>query len=67
MSYIASGKPIVIAMDGEVRSLINDTIQCGFSGPAGNARAFYTNLKRLYYSPQKQQIAMGKRRFESFF
>jgi glycosyltransferase involved in cell wall biosynthesis len=61
MSYIASGKPIVLAMDGEVQVLINDTIACGNAGPAGDADALYENIKKIYESSQSERIAMGKR------
>lgn len=60
MSYIASGKPLVLAMDGDVQTLVNDTIQCGFAGPAGDYSAFYANIKRMYQSTDKQRITMGK-------
>jgi glycosyltransferase involved in cell wall biosynthesis len=60
MSYIASGKPIILAMDGEVQTLVNDTIQCGFAGPAGDYNAFSSNIKRMYQATDKQRITMGK-------
>lgn len=61
MSYIASGKPIVLAMDGEVQTLINDDIKCGYVGPAGNSRELYKNIKRIYKTPAEARIKMGER------
>jgi colanic acid biosynthesis glycosyl transferase WcaI len=61
MSYIASGKPIVLAMDGEVQTLINKTIQCGFAGPAGDPEKLYQNITKAYHSPKKDLKDMGER------
>lgn len=61
MSYIASGKPLVLAMDGEVQNLINDTIECGYVGPAGDANALYLNIKKMYQLPPEQRVRMGNR------
>lgn len=61
MSYIASGKPIVLAMDGEVQTLINDKIKCGLAGPAGDSSAFYKNIKKVYQSTSERRNSMGKR------
>jgi glycosyltransferase involved in cell wall biosynthesis len=61
MSYIASGKPMVLAMDGEVQRLVNDTIECGFVGPTGDAKALATNLRRVYELPKKERENMGER------
>lgn len=59
ISYIAMGKPIVLAMDGEVRDLINVTIGCGFASPAGEARALADNLERIYNMPPYNRTKMG--------
>lgn len=61
ISYIASGKPIALAMDGEVQTLINDTIKCGFAGPTGNPAVLYENIKQIYSMPKAKRNAMGKR------
>lgn len=61
MSYIASGKPIVLAMDGEVQGLINKTIRCGFVGPTEDEQTLATNVKKVYDTPKKDREAMGKR------
>jgi len=61
MSYIAAGKPIVIAMDGEAQTLINDTIKCGFAGPAGDEQAFSTNIIKIYNLSKKDKSIMGER------
>ncbi|MFO0862167.1 MAG: glycosyltransferase family 4 protein [Candidatus Saccharibacteria bacterium] len=61
MSYIAAGKPIVLAMDGEVQELINKTIKCGFVGPTEDAKQLANNIKKVYTMSDLQRNAMGKR------
>jgi glycosyltransferase involved in cell wall biosynthesis len=61
MSYIAAGRPIALAMDGEVQTLINDTIRCGYAGPAGDAQALVANIKKLHSLSDKERAALGER------
>lgn len=61
MSYIASGKPLVLAMDGEVRSLINTQIHCGYAGPTEDAKALARNILKIYELPEAKRTAMGNR------
>lgn len=61
MSYIASGKPIVLAMDGEVGHLINDTIKCGFVGPTEDAITLATNIAKIYDMPVDERNRLGER------
>ncbi|OGL30397.1 glycosyltransferase WbuB [Candidatus Saccharibacteria bacterium RIFCSPHIGHO2_12_FULL_41_12] len=59
MSYIASGKPMVLAMDGEVQDLINNKIKCGYVGPTEDSKALTTNIKKIYGLSPKQRSEMG--------
>lgn len=61
ISYIASGKPIIIAMDGEVQTLINDSIKCGFAGPAGDSNALCSNIKKIHQMTDTKRTDMGTR------
>lgn len=61
MSYIASGKPLLLAMDGEVQKLVNDTIQCGYASGTGDVDALFRNTVKLHALSQKERSAMGKR------
>lgn len=61
MSYIASGRPMVLAMDGEVRSLINDTIACGFAGPTEDALQLALNILKIYGLSAEERRMMGHR------
>lgn len=67
MSYIASGKPLVLAMDGEVQQLINKTIKCGLAGPAGDAKMLTENIKELYSLSASDRQKMGARGREYHF
>jgi glycosyltransferase involved in cell wall biosynthesis len=59
MSYVASGKPMLLAMDGEVQDLINNKIGCGFVGPAGNIEALTANIKKIYNLARTERKVMG--------
>ncbi len=61
MSYIASGKPLLLAMDGEVQTLVNNTIQCGLVGPTGDARALADNTRLIYNLSQHERDTMGRK------
>ncbi len=60
MSYIAAGRPIVLAMDGEVRNLINSTIRCGFAGPTCDPVQLSENIKKLYSLSSNQRKEFGE-------
>lgn len=61
MSYIAAGKPMALAMDGEVQHLVNDEIQCGLVGPTEDAERLAANLKTIYEMTPKARTDMGRR------
>ncbi|MGB4762504.1 MAG: glycosyltransferase family 4 protein [Candidatus Saccharimonas sp.] len=61
MSYIASGKPIVLAMDGEAGTLINDTIRCGYASGTEDAAALADNIRRIYDLPTSKRRTLGEK------
>ena len=61
MSYIAAGRPMVLAMDGEVRNLINNSIRCGFAGPTEDGLTLAENIKKMYRMPVEERREMGQR------
>lgn len=61
MSYIALGKPIVLAMDGEVQELINTTIRGGIVGPAEDYQMLATNVKKIYDLPKSDRNNISSR------
>jgi len=60
MSYIASAKPVVLAMDGEVQQLINNEIRCGYAGPTEDAEALAANLLRVYSAGKAERAVMAE-------
>ncbi|ADX73677.1 glycosyltransferase [Pseudarthrobacter phenanthrenivorans Sphe3] len=61
MSYIASGRPVVLAMDGEVRRLVEDEAKCGFVGPAADSTALANNIRKVYKMSADQRREFGVR------
>lgn len=60
LSYIASGKPVVLAMDGEVYDLITRQAKCGFVSPTENAQSLAKNIQTVYKMSQKERNILGK-------
>ncbi|MHB1325009.1 MAG: glycosyltransferase family 4 protein [Thermoleophilia bacterium] len=66
MSYLAAGRPLLLAMDGEAQRLVNE-IGCGFAGDSDDGAALYENIKNLYNLPKEQRESMGKKGREYHF
>lgn len=66
-SYIAAGKPMVMAIDGEARTLINDVIKCGLAGPTEDSQQMAENIKAIYHLSNKERRAMGQRAHDYHF
>ena len=60
LSYIASGKPLVLAMDGEVHRLVADEAACGLVGPTEDARALADNVVKLYRMSADERESLGE-------
>lgn len=56
-SYMAVGKPIIGAIDGETKEVIEEA-QCGFCGKADDAVELAENIKRFIQS--EDRVVMGK-------
>lgn len=61
MSYIASAKPLILSMDGEVQELINTTIRGGFAGPTEDAETLANNIEKLYLLSPEDRKKIEKR------
>lgn len=61
-SYMAAGKPIIGAADGEVATTL-EKAQCGYCGPAKDAQTLVTNIERFIANPHKQRLASNARRY----
>ena len=55
---MAVGKPIIGAIDGETKTVIEDA-QCGFCGKAEDAEALAENIKR-FIKENTDRVIMGE-------
>lgn len=61
-SYMAVGKPIIGAIDGETKVVIEDA-QCGFCGKAENVDELIENIKRFIRSDRKEEMGQNARKY----
>jgi colanic acid biosynthesis glycosyl transferase WcaI len=66
MSYFAAGRPLILAMDGEIKDIVNDN-HCGYACGAEDAEELYKNIIKLYSTTKEERIAMGNRTKEYHF
>ncbi len=59
-SYMAAGKPIIAAADGETKTVI-DAADCGYCGPAEDARALADNIRRFMIEGSKRDLGENSR------
>lgn len=59
MSYIASGKPLLLAMDGEAQKLINE-VNCGFACNSEDILGLYKNIKIIYNMSIEERQCLGE-------
>lgn len=59
-SYMACGRPIAAALDGEGRVLVNDSA-AGLTCAAGDAAGLAEIVRELYLMPRERREAMGER------
>ena len=60
MSYFAAGKPMLLAIDGEIQDIVNEN-QFGFACDAEDSEQLYLNIKKLYSMPKVERAEMGAR------
>lgn len=66
-SYMAVGKPIIGAIDGETAEVIREA-GCGFCGKADDANELVKNIDLFVKSAEKQQMGLRARAFyDDFF
>ncbi len=61
-SYMAAGKPIIGAINGETARIINEA-RCGFCAPAENSEEFANCIKKFISSDKEQ---LGKNSFKYY-
>ncbi len=57
-AYLAAGRPVIAALDGEGARIIN-LAGAGFSGPAEDSCALANNIERLYHMPIAERDKCG--------
>lgn len=60
-SYLAAGRPMVMALDGEARKLVNDLAKSGYASQTQDAKALAANIKKLYKLSPAERKKMGQR------
>ena len=66
-SYMAVGKPIIGAIDGETAGVIK-AAKCGYCGPADDVDELVKNVKLFMESQEKEQMGLNARTFyETYF
>ena len=61
-SYLAAGKPILGAADGETARVIR-AADCGFCGPAGDAAALAENIRRFLACGRADELGRNAARY----
>ena len=66
-SYMAVGKPIVGAIDGETAEVIKEA-KCGYCGKADDADELVKNIELFMKNPEKEKMGLNARAFyEAYF
>ena len=58
MSYLAGGRALLLAMDGEPAEIVQKA-GCGFCSPPGDAEALAENIKALHAMSAEEREALG--------
>ena len=61
-SYMAVGKPIIGAIDGETKVVI-EAAQCGFCGKAENVDELVENIKKFIKSDKREEMGKNARKY----
>lgn len=61
-SYMAVGKPIIGAIDGETRVVV-ETAQCGFCGKAESVDELVENVKKFIQSDRRNEMGQNARKY----
>lgn len=61
-SYMAVGKPIIGAIDGETKKVIEDA-KCGYCGKADDTEALAENIRKFIKNPEKDLMGENAREY----
>lgn len=62
-SYMAAGKPIIGAIDGETAIVLNEAQEDDYCGPSENCQALADNVIKLINSPKRVEIGNKNREY----
>ena len=66
-TYMAAGKPIIGAVDGETNAVIHEA-NCGYCGAAGDAEELASNILKYLQDENKEQLGLrGKEYYDKHF
>lgn len=57
--YMAAGRPVITCIDGE-GSFVVEKASCGLTGPSGDSRALYSNIKKMYSMTNEERAELGR-------
>lgn len=63
MSYMASGKPLLISMEGEINDIIK-AADCGLCSDPEDAAELSRNIKTLYHMSEEERRQLGENAFQ---
>lgn len=61
-SYLAAGKPVISAVDGETRRILEEA-DCGYCGPAEDAETLAKNVRLFIMKKDKEQFARNAKAY----
>ena len=61
-SYMASGKPLLIAMEGEINGIVQEAA-CALTSDPDEPEELSSNIRRLYRMSEEERKEMGERAF----
>ncbi|MCQ2530185.1 MAG: glycosyltransferase family 4 protein [Lachnospiraceae bacterium] len=62
MSYLAAGRPLLLAMEGEPKSIVKEA-DCGFASKPGDAEGLFENICKLYHMTKMDRDVLGEHAF----
>ena len=62
MSYLAAGRPLLLAMEGEPQEIIRRA-DCGFCSQPGDAKALAESIKALHAMSREERERLGENAF----
>ncbi len=62
MSYLAAGRPLLLAMEGEPEAIVKEA-DCGYASKPGDAEGLFENICKLYHMTKMDRDLLGEHAF----